>query len=394
MSNSAAVDYRNTLFEFKDLTKIYGEPTYEGLKILVNELKSNAQAVNCPMGGGLHGYLGLVLSPRQYATVSNVPFIRPVPPGPLVIPPVTLPNVAIALQAQHAEQMRLFQECNGVEKALKQQLVEAIDGSFLIALRNRSTNAISAPLYDVLTFLFVSYGKVTSTMLDEAEMKVKQMTYDPKQPVDIVYNAVEDLHDLSHSADSIYTQQQLMNMAYNIFLKTGIFKSAIREWNKKSSAQKTWVSLKVHFRQAQQELKETNGLTTQQTAFDHANLVQQVVEGVQAALRPTDEENELADEYMENVANMTTNQQELIPTLLQQMQQMQAIISTMQEKMEKQQAPARKDRRMTQRRNTSQYCWSHGACSHDSKDCRQKKDGHQDDATFENKKGGSTYYCK
>ena len=53
-------------------------------------------------------------------------------------------------------------------------------------------------------------------MLDEAELKVKQMTYDPKQPVDIVYNAVEDLHDLSHSANSIYTQQQLMNMAYNI----------------------------------------------------------------------------------------------------------------------------------------------------------------------------------
>ena len=394
MSNSAATDYRNTLFEFKDLTKIHGEPTYEGLKILVNEIKSNAQAVNCPMGGGLHGYLGLVLSPRQYATVSNVPFERPMAPGPLVIPPVTLPNVAIALQSQHTEHMRLFQECNGVEKALKQQLVEAIDGNFLIALRNRSTNAISAPLHDVITFLFVSYGKVTSTMLDDAESKVKQMTYDPRQPVDIVYNEIEDLHDFSHAANAIYTQQQLMNMAYNIFLKTGVFKSAIREWKRKPMAQKTWVSLKTHFRQAQQELKETNGLTVDQTSFDHANLVQQVVEGVQAALRPTEEENELADEYMENVANMTTNQQELLPTLIQQMQQMQSIITTMQEQLNKQPTQPRNDRRMTQRKNTSKYCWSHGACSHESKNCNQKKDGHQDDATFTNKKGGSTYYCK
>ena len=39
------------------------------------------------------------------------------------------------------------------------------------------------------------------------------------------------------------------------------------------------------------------------------------------------------------------------------------------------------------------YCWSHGACGHKSADCRNKKDGHQDTATFTNKKGGSTKGC-
>ena len=39
------------------------------------------------------------------------------------------------------------------------------------------------------------------------------------------------------------------------------------------------------------------------------------------------------------------------------------------------------------------YCWSHGACGHKSSDCRNKKDGHQDDATFTNKKSGSTKGC-
>ena len=395
MSNAAAIDYRNTLFEFKELKKIHGEPTYEGLKVLVNQLKSNAQAVSSPLGDGMHGYLALVLSPRQYATVSNVPFVRPMAPGPLTIPPVTLPNVAIALQAQHAEQVRIFQECNGVEKALKQQLVEAIDGEYLIALRNRSTNAIMAPLYDVLNFLFVQYGKVTSTMLDDAEMKVKRMAYDPRHPVDIVFNAVEDLHDYSHAANSIYTQQQLINMAYNIFLKTGTFKSAIREWNKKPAAEKTWVSFKVHFRSAQQELKETNSLSTENANLNQAHFVQQVVDGLQEALKPTEEENNMADEYMNNVANMATNNQQLLPTFLQQMQEMQKMMNDMQQQLANSQSNNNtRTRRQTTRRNTSKYCWSHGACSHSSKDCNSKRDGHQDNATFENKMGGSTYYCK
>ena len=45
-------------------------------------------------------------------------------------------------------------------------------------------------------------------------------------------------------------------------------------------------------------------------------------------------------------------------------------------------------------RNTSKYCWTHGACSHSSAECNNKREGHQDSATFANKQGGSTYYCQ
>ena len=39
------------------------------------------------------------------------------------------------------------------------------------------------------------------------------------------------------------------------------------------------------------------------------------------------------------------------------------------------------------------YCWTHGGCNHKSSECRNKKEGHQDDATFNDKKGGSTKGC-
>ena len=47
------------------------------------------------------------------------------------------------------------------------------------------------------------------------------------------------------------------------------------------------------------------------------------------------------------------------------------------------------------RTKTDKYCWSHGGCAHTGKECKAgyRKRGHIEDATFENKQGGSTLYC-
>ena len=52
-----------------------------------------------------------------------------------------------------------------------------------------------------------------------------------------------------------------------------------------------------------------------------------------------------------------------------------------------------KRKRTRRRTDTRFYCWSCGAWNHKSKDCKRKKDGYKDDATFDNKMGSSTYYC-
>ena len=39
------------------------------------------------------------------------------------------------------------------------------------------------------------------------------------------------------------------------------------------------------------------------------------------------------------------------------------------------------------------YCWSHGGCDHLSKDCKRQAAGHQTNATFANRMGGSNAYC-
>ena len=72
------VDYASTYFPYKSPTPIQGEPTYKTLKRLKNELRANASSIDSNLGGGDHGYLGLVLTEVEYAkVVPQHPFEAP-----------------------------------------------------------------------------------------------------------------------------------------------------------------------------------------------------------------------------------------------------------------------------------------------------------------------------
>ena len=105
---STNIDYVDTYFEFPTLTKIHGEPNYESLKTIKNELSSNATSVTSDLGGGAHGHLGLLLTPAEYAVVSPVPYVRPGHPGVLNIPAGTPQHESTCLLTEHKDAIRLF----------------------------------------------------------------------------------------------------------------------------------------------------------------------------------------------------------------------------------------------------------------------------------------------
>lgn len=241
-------------------------------------------------------------------------------------------------------------------------------------------------------------------MIDDYEQHLKQMTYDPASPIDTIFNAMEDLMEYAKLANQPYTQRQAVAKAYTIINKTGRFKEAIKAWNRRAPLTQTWIAFKDDFRIAHREYRETTNLALEASELEqhNANLVQQLVDGVQSTLSA---EN---NSQLTEVVNAVTQSQNEQQQLTQQLLQMQTMITALQGQISNaglNQNPPPYDRRGSGRGgrgrggerptrtwvpDTSKYCWTHGACGHNGSLCRTKAFGHTDAATLNNKMGGST----
>ena len=92
-------------------------------------------------------------------------FHRPNDPGPfiLTVPPTTratsstsstAPQIsAAAITQQKAawdDQVRLYNECQAVEQALRQQIIDAIEADYLEALSNDYTGMVQESISDII----------------------------------------------------------------------------------------------------------------------------------------------------------------------------------------------------------------------------------------------------
>ena len=178
---TSRIDYRASYFPYKSPTPIQGEPTYKALKRLKNELRANASSVDCDLGGGDHGYLGLVLTENEYNRVTpNHPFVAPRFPRALVIPPRTETIEALNIKEAHRRDVGLYRECREVERALMRHITTAVEPKYIDSLKNEDTDLIDDDIPTVLDFLFTNYGKVHTRVVKEKNTKCSKL---PSSPV-------------------------------------------------------------------------------------------------------------------------------------------------------------------------------------------------------------------
>ena len=60
--------------------------------------------------------------------------------------------------------------------------------------------------------------------------------------------------ELADQASMPMTNDQAVNLAYVIFARQPILLQDLRAWHKKTAAKKTWPNMKVHLREAQDNL--------------------------------------------------------------------------------------------------------------------------------------------
>ena len=238
------------------------------------------------MGGGEHRHLGLVCTPEAYFfLVPNADtYTRPENPSRLAVEDGLTGFEIAQVRDEHAESTRVFREVLGIEQAIIQQMVVAIEPKYLCALRTPGTNKLNNYIPEILMHFFTTYGDVIPTDLSELNLRVENLTFPPSEPVDTIFSEIDDLAAISEIANAPITVTQKINMAYIHFQKFQFFKSSLNKWDEKDFQEKTWPNFKSHLRLAHKSLRRTGTLTIKET-LNREEVINLVTDGVAQAFQ-------------------------------------------------------------------------------------------------------------
>lgn len=117
------------------------------------------------------GYLALVISIASYDAIANSqPFNRPTLLGSFT-PSMNYLSAAEISQKKtaHDETVRIYNECQAVKQALRNQFIDAIPPAYLDYLRNVDVDMINDSIPTVITFLTTNYCQLTDQEIRDRE---------------------------------------------------------------------------------------------------------------------------------------------------------------------------------------------------------------------------------
>ena len=302
-------------------------------------------------------------------------------------------------------------------KFLLRHAQNALEAKWIEPLINEDTGLIEDDLPTLLAYLDANYGVVQSEEVKQKESEVLSTSFNPSEPLIVLFRPIEQLQKLATAANIPYSLEQQLEIGLTIIRSTRDFEKALGDWNEMAVASKTWDSFKSHFTQAQSALKAIRGPTMQQAGYHHANMLAAQlradlqVQGsemlamvqdmsVRDDIPPTDSRS--PPEPAVNASVGDSVQLEML-RLLRQIAGNRQGGSGPSNRDSAGSGDASGGRRRTRktpdnasfpRDQTSLYCWTHGACNHLSKDCERKALGHKDTAKLANRMGGSNAFCQ
>ena len=369
---SQQIDYNKLFFPVKTVSTIVGQPTTDSIAKLKKELTKNAKSVNSTLGGALHGHVFLVLPTTEFAAIPGTqPVLRPVHPGQLVLPIGATAAQISSLERTHKDSVNLFDKYTGVELALLAQVEQAIEPIYLSPIINEATQSLDRNLSGVLTYLARTYASSDEPM-STREIKINQFSYDPRKPMADLWTLLKEHAEAGQRQNVPVSDAWKIDKVLYLLSKTGQFTEDIKNWKKKPELDKTWINLMQYFNECHRLLLESNVLTIQeqerqQLTANLASTFQQAF-ALQANSANTDVATSLAE-------------------ILRRLQQLEASNTDSTNN-----TTTNDTRRNTRTRRFTGYCWTHGACNHKSTECRNKSEGHKDEATKDNRMGGSTNF--
>ena len=233
-----------------------------------------------------HGFRGLVESVEMYAITSAIPWRDWPNPGPTrrgttINPHPTLgqnldSDVARAEQAVWVAETTQFMSETNVRRAIIDALNTAVPKSYRRAqggttgIGHTNYKATNQPR-DILAQLRTIYGRPSPGEKEVNDNRFKMPWQHGTETIEELFNRLEECYVIALRAKPAYTVEQLVDKAVTSVQLTGLYPTALLEWNGFAEDNKTWPEMKSHFTEAYDLLLTTGGGTAGAAGYHGAN---------------------------------------------------------------------------------------------------------------------------
>jgi hypothetical protein len=283
------------------VTKIHGQPTNQDLTILEKELIAILANIPTTLGGGNHGHAGILMDPARYLLTAGIPFINPANPGnyPAGIAANAAAGARARAEAQHKEEVKEYETFQGVIQATKDIIMEAVDHEYLLEIEDEILGFLNETPMSIMTHLRNRGGALdfadTKTLLAERDGE-----WDASEVPQVYFNRVEKAIQGLTRAGINSDLNERRDMALYYLKATGEFDAAVREWENKPAADKTWINIKTFISTEYARENKQNKLTAKNFK---ANMIQEQAEATEELIAALTEKH---TEQMESLIKSTT----------------------------------------------------------------------------------------
>ena len=263
----------------ESVTKIHGQPKDQDITTLEKELIAIAASIPTTLGGGNHGHAGLIVDATKYLTMTGVAFA--IPPNPGIYPAGLAANAAAGIraraEAEHKEEVAQYEILKGVEQALKDIILEAVENDYLMEIEDETLGYLNQTPRQMIDHLKARGGSLdfadTKTLLAERDME-----WDLSENPQVYFNRVEKAVKALTRAGITSDMNERRDMALYYLKASGEFDAAVREWENKATADKTWINIKTFIATEYARENKQNKLTAKQF---RANLIEDQAEATE-----------------------------------------------------------------------------------------------------------------
>ncbi len=248
------------------MTKIHRQPKENDLPTLEKEFITIAASIPSMLGGRNHGHTGVVAETAKYSLMTGgTVFVNPANPG--IYPAGLLMNATAGTwameEAIHKELVAQYEIFKRVEQGLKDIIQEAVEADYLLEIEDETLRFLNQTPRQMIDHLCNRGGALdfadTKTLLVERDME-----WNVSKVPQLYFNRVEKaVRGLTRAGiNSNLNKRKDMALFYLKAIRE--FDAAIREWEAKPEADKTWTNIKSFSPSEYAKENKQNKLTAKQ----------------------------------------------------------------------------------------------------------------------------------